>query len=615
MMARNQVLFVDDDPYFLKGMERALRQHGSSWDVKFVDNGRAALKMMSDSPPDVVVADINMPEMSGDVLLGKINHRFPKTRQIVLSGKCDQSSVYRMLGSNHRFLSKPCDVGLLVDTINSAISSRNEAADEPAIEADGAGVVHDRQKDTVLLIESSHMQSRLVSERIRVLSGVEVVAAHTLAEAEKILAGESTRIFMCVTAMHLPDPDGMEIVDFVLARHLPCVVLTSSHDDGLRSRSRSRPILDYFLKNTLYHESQLFDLIRRTADNGSISVLVVDDSRTDLRVTAELLETMNFRVTTANSGPQAIALLEADPSIRVVITDNEMPEMKGTELTAELRHRFAEDEMIIIGMSSAADVTARFLKAGCNDFIKKPFSSEEFFCRVQQNVVFFEKFAETKRLNVRVSQEKVQSEKLLRNILPERVAAELKACGKVEPVKYDNVSVLFADFVGFTANAERLPSSRLVELLGYYYSRFDEIVSQMWLDKIKTIGDCYMCVAGLSGENGNHADEAFEAAKAMLRAVEMPPPGLFAAGEEPWRLRIGIHSGPVTAGVVGSHKFAYDIWGDTVNTAARIESAGKAGLINVSEVTQALLTKTVSVEPRGRIEVKGKGSLEMYFVS
>jgi class 3 adenylate cyclase len=95
----------------------------------------------------------------------------------------------------------------------------------------------------------------------------------------------------------------------------------------------------------------------------------------------------------------------------------------------------------------------------------------------------------------------------------------------------------------------------------------------------------------------------------------MPPLGLFAAGEEPWRLRIGIHSGPVTAGVVGSHKFAYDIWGDTVNTAARIESAGKAGLINVSEVTQALLTKTVSVEPRGRIEVKGKGSLEMYFVS
>ena len=203
---------------------------------------------------------------------------------------------------------------------------------------------------------------------------------------------------------------------------------------------------------------------------------------------------------------------------------------------------------------------------------------------------------------------------MLRNILPERVTSELKACGRVEPVKYDSVSVLFADFVGFTENAESLPSSRLVELLGYYYGRFDDITSSMWLEKIKTIGDCYMCVAGLPAENEGHADEALRAARAMLSVVENPPPGLFAEGEAPWRIRIGIHSGPVTAGVVGSHKFAYDIWGDTVNTAARVEATGAPGRINISESTLALLQEDVNLEPRGPIEIKGKGGLDMFFV-
>ncbi|MEK9724332.1 MAG: adenylate/guanylate cyclase domain-containing protein, partial [Rhodospirillaceae bacterium] len=439
--------------------------------------------------------------------------------------------------------------------------------------------------------------------------------ANTFAEAKTAIESLSDRIFMAVTAMFLTDADGLEVVDHLLAKNLPCVVLTASHDEGLRSQSRSKPILDYFLKSTLYDDRRLFDLIRRTFENDLTTVLAVDDSRTDLHLVTDLLKSMNFRVLSATSGDEALGILAGDPSIRIVVTDNDMPGMNGIDFTAELRRRLGDEDMIVIGMSSAVDVTARFLKAGCNDFIKKPFSAEEFYCRIQQNVQFFDKFVETKRLNARVSHEKAQSEKLLRNILPERVAAELKACGRVEPVSHESVSVLFADFVGFTHNAENLASAKLLEILVYYYGRFDDIVSQLWLEKIKTIGDCYMCVAGLASETENHAEEAVNAARAMMAAVENPPPGLFDDGMESWKLRIGIHSGPVTAGVVGTHNFAYDIWGDTVNTAARVEAVGDAWRINVSEATHALLPQNVAVEPRGHIPIKGKASLGMFFVA
>jgi len=286
-----------------------------------------------------------------------------------------------MLGSSHQFLSKPCDIGLLVDTIDAAIATGREQAASAVTLINESN--RESDKNTVLLIESSLMQSRLIAERIRALSEVEVVTAHTLAEAVKILETERSRVFMCVTAMFLPDAEGTEIVDFAHACSLPCVVLTSSHDEGLQSRSRTRPILDYFLKNDFYEDRQLFDLIRRTYDNGAISVLVVDDSPTDLQIVCKFLETMNFRVSAAGSGAEAVSALRNAPNIRIVITDNEMPGLTGVDLTTKLRQEYPEDEMVIIGMSSASKATARFLKAGCNDFIKKPFSAEEFYCRVQ----------------------------------------------------------------------------------------------------------------------------------------------------------------------------------------------------------------------------------------
>jgi len=616
MTAHNRILFVDDDPNILKGIERSLRQYKSEWDMSFADDGKKALRMMSENPPDVVVSDINMPGMTGDVLISKIRHRFPRTRYIVLSGACDQSSAYRLIGESHVFLAKPCDMGLLTDTIKACLPVNDNAGENGW--GIPASVDPDQSRDTVLVIENSTLQGRIIAERIKAMTGVQVATAKSMAEARMLIDENRERVFMCVTAMFLPDATGGEVIDMVHAYSLPCVVLTSSHDEGIQSQSRSKPILDYFLKDDLFEHSKLFDLVRQTLRNGKSTVLVVDDSRTDRQIAAGLLNAMNFKVTTASSGEAGLEALEKDPSIRLVLTDNQMPGMSGVEFAAELRRRLGADNLVAIGMSSAADVSARFLKAGCDDFIKKPFGPEEFFCRIQQNIMFFEKFHEVKRLNGQVTEEKAQSDGLLRNILPERVAAELKTTGHVKPVKHDNVSIMFADFVGFTERAEKMPSSKLVDILGYYYGCFDDITSSLWVEKIKTIGDCYMCVAGLNGENGSHAEEALSAARAMLKAVETLPEELAGelaeGGMESWPLRIGIHSGPVVAGVVGTHKFAYDVWGDAVNTAARVEAAGLPGRINISASTRELLGDGIVVEPRGVMEIKGKGPMEMFFV-
>ncbi|NCN09741.1 MAG: GAF domain-containing protein [Leptospira sp.] len=209
---------------------------------------------------------------------------------------------------------------------------------------------------------------------------------------------------------------------------------------------------------------------------------------------------------------------------------------------------------------------------------------------------------------------RAESDRLLTNILPRETANELKAEGKVKPQSYDNVSVLFTDFVGFTRFSESLSADRLVQELDRCFSQFDEIVRRQNLEKLKTIGDAYMCAGGLPRTNRTHAVDTCLAALEILSFC-MQTTALKASQDEKfWKIRIGIHSGPVTAGVIGSSKFAYDIWGDTVNTASRMESHGLADRINLSTETYEMVKDFFLCEPRGSIHVKGKGELEMYFL-
>ncbi|TKK69282.1 adenylate/guanylate cyclase domain-containing protein [Ilyomonas limi] len=213
-----------------------------------------------------------------------------------------------------------------------------------------------------------------------------------------------------------------------------------------------------------------------------------------------------------------------------------------------------------------------------------------------------------------IEEEKKRSDELLLNILPAEIMEELKETGKTTAHNYDLVTVLFADFVNFTNIIEELPPEELVAGIDTYFGTFDAIVEKFGVEKIKTVGDAYICVSGLPSVNSSNPTLMVDVALEMMEAVEQLKKQCRAAGKICFDIRIGIHSGPVVAGVVGVKKFAYDIWGDTVNTAARMQQCSEPGKINISNTTHDLIKHRFACTKRGKIEAKHKGLIDMYFV-
>jgi PAS domain S-box-containing protein len=217
---------------------------------------------------------------------------------------------------------------------------------------------------------------------------------------------------------------------------------------------------------------------------------------------------------------------------------------------------------------------------------------------------------EKKKAELIILDEKKRSDELLLNILPKQVADELKSSGKATTKIFENVTILFTDFKDFTLMASSISPIKLVEELNEIFSHFDDIMETLQIEKIETIGDAYFAACGVPEKNEDHACQCIEAAKQMFRYLEERNK----KNEIHWEMRAGIHSGPVVAGVVGKKKYAYDLFGDTVNTASRMETNGEVGKINISETTYELIKEKYNCIPRGQINAKGKGNLNMYFV-
>lgn len=217
-----------------------------------------------------------------------------------------------------------------------------------------------------------------------------------------------------------------------------------------------------------------------------------------------------------------------------------------------------------------------------------------------------------KKSSKKLALERNKAEQILLNILPKETAEELKAYGKVKAKEFKQITVLFTDFKAFSVAAEEISPDVLVRSVDYYFKKFDDIIEKHGLEKIKTIGDAYMCAGGLPISNETNAFDAFNAAEEILKFVEdtllSPPEGI-----HPFEIRIGLNTGPVVAGVVGTKKFQYDIWGNTVNIAARMESSSIPGKINISENTYEILKDKIDFTYRGIISVKNSKKLKMYF--
>lgn len=244
-----------------------------------------------------------------------------------------------------------------------------------------------REPAKILLVENARMFHEMVGEALQGQLGIPVVHASSLAEAGEAIEKQGP-FMLVVTGLVLADGNQDKIVDYFLARHLPTVIVTGVYDEELRQRLLSRAIIDYILKNAPGAVEYLVWLVRRLERNRRITALVIDDTESARELTASLLQMYGFGVVTAANGRLGLERLAEDSSIRLVVTDQEMPEMTGIEFTRQARSTHSRDRLSIIGVSGAgkSSLVAQFLKNGANDFLHKPFSREEFFCRISQNI-------------------------------------------------------------------------------------------------------------------------------------------------------------------------------------------------------------------------------------
>lgn len=223
-------------------------------------------------------------------------------------------------------------------------------------------------------------------------------------------------------------------------------------------------------------------------------------------------------------------------------------------------------------------------------------------------------FEDLNLLYSEIEKEKLKSDHLLLNILPTQIADELKSTGRVKPVYHPSATILFTDFENFSKIAKLMTPESLVEELDYCFSYFDRIIEQYGLEKLKTIGDSYMCCGGIPKPNRTHPLDVVLAALQIQKFMELRKQQKIKQNLPYWDTRIGIHSGELLSGVIGKKKFVYDVWGDTVNLASRIESSGVAGQINISQATYELVKDSFDVEHRGKILAKNMGEIDMYLI-
>jgi class 3 adenylate cyclase len=228
--------------------------------------------------------------------------------------------------------------------------------------------------------------------------------------------------------------------------------------------------------------------------------------------------------------------------------------------------------------------------------------------------IIFNRFRVTQKQKLIIEKEQQRSEELLLNILPFEIAEELKSKGSADAKQFDQVTIMFTDFIGFTQISEKLSPTELVNEIHTCFKAFDEIIGKYNIEKIKTIGDAYMCSGGLPVANQSHAVDVVSAALEIQQFMQDHLLQRQNESKDVFEIRIGVHTGPVVAGIVGVKKFAYDIWGDTVNIASRMESSGEVGKINISGSTYEMVKDKFKCEHRGKIQAKNKGEIDMYFV-
>jgi len=352
----------------------------------------------------------------------------------------------------------------------------------------------------------------------------------------------------------------------------------------------------------------------------SMKVLVVDDSKTLRRILIRELNSIGItNISEAGDGNEAVERLRVE-SFDLMLLDMEMPELDGLGVLKVVKSTPELSYLPVIIVSSAEDFDriVECIQVGAEDYLPKPFNAVLLRARVFSSLekkrlrdLDREHILELQREKEMLHIEQMKSEKLMLNILPKPIADRLKRGEKNIAGSYPEVTVLFSDLVGFTKMSAKKTAPELVKLLNDIFSRFDKRAELLGLEKIKTIGDAYMAVGGLPIPRSDHAEIVADMALGMYQDLA----DFNQANQQEIQMRIGIHSGPVVAGVIGFTKFSYDLWGNTVNTASRMESTSGNGRIQVSAITHELLKEHFVLEEREMIECKGLGPMLTSYVN
>lgn len=391
-------------------------------------------------------------------------------------------------------------------------------------------------------------------------------------------------------------------------------------------------------------------------------ILFAEDSILQGTVLKRLLTARGFQVEWGKNGKEALSILNNFlPDL--IISDLEMPIMDGYEFCKAVKTNIDYKKIPVVLCSTLTDPEdiIHGIEVGANGYITKPYEESFLMYRIEslllnpildeddpepveilysgnhysirttkmqilqlllsiyENTVKKNKELYDAQVDVQEKAKQLEkgleeSERLLRNILPAKIAERLKTHGYAEPESFSSVTVLFTDFKGFTDAAEFMTPKELVEQLDLCFAQFDSIMEMYKLEKLKTIGDSYMAAGGIPLPNSSHPVDAIRAGLEIKEFMDLTKSLRIDQGLPYWELRIGIHTGPVVAGVIGNKKFAYDMWGDTVNTASRMESSGEVGKVNISRDTYNLVKDFFQCQSRGKIPAKNKGTIEMFFV-
>ncbi len=345
---------------------------------------------------------------------------------------------------------------------------------------------------------------------------------------------------------------------------------------------------------------------------GTGTILVVEDSTVVRRMVCRSLKSMGHIVFEAENGCHGLALLR-EHDVDMVLLDIIMPEMDGYEVLEIMRRDKGLSHLPVVVMSTLSDAASviRCMELGADDYLFKPF--DQIFLKTRIAVCLEKKHLhdQEQAYLADLLSERERSERLLLNVLPQSVAERLKHGEHIIADRFECATVLFADIVDFTADWNGRSPVEMVEILNGIFSYFDTLAQQHGVEKIKTIGDAYMAVGGLTGSSSAHAEAIADMALAMQAGIAR----FLKQDGSPYQLRIGIDTGPVVAGVIGTRKFSYDLWGDTVNTASRMQYYGPVNGIQVTAAAYAQLRGNYVLEDRGLIDVKGKGTMPVYLLT